>query len=56
MENDNLEKRVKKAVLKIEKKVSEINNVMNDLSMKLCHLIRRKMDFYNYQEKKSYYQ
>lgn len=55
MEKDNLETKVRKAVLKIEKKVSGINNVLNDLSMKVCHLIKRKMDFYNYQERNNYY-
>lgn len=54
---ENLEARAWKAVLKIEKKtnsipniekrVIDIDNVVRDLSMKLCHIIRRKGDYYS---------
>ena len=45
MAKDNLETRAKKAILKIEKKVSDIVNVIYDLSMKFCHIIKYKFDY-----------
>jgi 2-methylisocitrate lyase-like PEP mutase family enzyme len=44
---ENLETRAMKAVFKIESKVADIDNVLRDLSMKLCHIIRRKGDYYS---------
>jgi len=44
---ENLETKAAKAVFKIERKVSDIDNVLRDLSMKLCHIIRRKGDYYS---------
>ena len=43
----NLDSKVKKAVLNIEQKVMDIDNVLRDLSMKLCHIIREKRDQYD---------
>lgn len=46
MAKDNLETRVKKSVLKIEKSVSGIYNVLTDFNLKLCHIIERMGDRY----------
>jgi hypothetical protein len=37
---NNLEQKVKKAILNIEKKVVDIYNSLNDMNLKLCHIIR----------------
>ncbi len=55
MVKENLETRVIKAVLQIENKVSEIYNVLRDLSLKLCHLIKSKKDYYSVPDE-NYYQ
>ena len=41
-----LETKVMKAVLSLEKKVTDINNLLRDINMKLCHIIKYKRDFY----------
>jgi hypothetical protein len=46
MAKDNLETRVKKSVLKIEKSISGIYNVLTDFNLKLCHIIERMGDQY----------
>ena len=46
MAKDNLETRVKKSVLKIEKSVSGIYNILTDFNLKLCHIIERMGDQY----------
>lgn len=46
MAKDNLETRAKKSVLKIEKSVSGIYNVLTDFNLKLCHIIERMGDEY----------
>ena len=46
MAKDNLETRVKKSVLKIEKSVSGIYNILTDFNLKLCHIIERMGDRY----------
>lgn len=43
----DLEARAGKAVLRIEKKVNDIDNVLRDLSMKLCHVIKHKGSYYS---------
>lgn len=43
---ENLETKARKAVLRIEKKVSDMDNVLRDLSMKLVHVIKYKGSFY----------
>ena len=44
---ENLETKARKAVLRIEKKVGDIDNVLRDLSMKLCHVIKYKGNYYS---------
>ena len=46
MAKDNLETRVKKSVLKIEKKVSEIYNVLADFNLNLLHVIEQRQPSY----------
>ncbi|MDP2940245.1 MAG: hypothetical protein Q8O13_09255 [Candidatus Omnitrophota bacterium] len=50
MTKENLETKADKAVLRIEKKVVDIDNVLRDLSMKLCHVIKYKGDHYSISE------
>jgi len=54
MKKEDLETRAKKSVLKIEKKITDINNVLNDLSMKLCHIIKSQKDFYSLTRRNGY--
>ena len=50
MVRENLETKSKKAVLTIKNKVTDIDNVLRDLSMKLCHIIKHKGDYYTLPE------
>jgi hypothetical protein len=50
MAKESLEARADKAVIKIEKKVNDIDNVLRDLSMKLCHVIKYKGNYYSMSE------
>lgn len=43
---ENLETKARKAVIRIEKKVNDIDNILRDLSMKLCYIIRKKGNYY----------
>ena len=43
MAKDNLETKVKKAILKIEKRVTDIYNSLNDMNLKLHHLIQNRI-------------
>jgi len=52
MVKNNLEKRMRKAVLAIEKDVSDIGQVVRDLCMKLCYLIKDKRIYYDVPERK----
>ena len=47
MTKEDLETRAGKAVLRIEKKVNDIDNVLRDLGMKLCHVIKYKGNYYS---------
>jgi hypothetical protein len=47
MAKDNLETKVKKSVIKIEKGVSGIYNILTDLSLKLYHIIINMRDYRN---------
>ena len=47
MAKEDLETKARRAVLRIEKKVTDIGNVVRDLSMKLCHIIKHKGDYYS---------
>ena len=55
MAKDNLETKVKKSVLKIEKSVSGIYNVITDFSLKMCHIIERMGDQYFDRNQSQYY-
>lgn len=55
MAKDNLETKVKKSVLKIEKSVSGIYNVLTDFNLKLCHIIERIGDQYRGDNLNPYY-
>lgn len=55
MAKDNLETRAKKSVLKIEKNVSGIYNVLTDFNLKLCHIIERMGDQYKGNDSNHYY-
>ena len=46
MTKKDLETKAMKAVIRIDKKVTDIKNVLHDLSMKLCHIIKYKKDYY----------
>ncbi len=47
MVKEKLETKVKKAVLNIEAKVTDIYNVVKDLSLKLCHIIKDRRSYYD---------
>lgn len=50
MAKENLETKADRAVLRIEKKVTDIGNVLRDLSMKLYHVIKYKGNYYSVPE------
>ncbi|MEE9615196.1 MAG: hypothetical protein V3W31_09680 [Thermodesulfobacteriota bacterium] len=54
MTKEDLETKARKAVLRIEKKVTDMNNVLYGVSAKLCHLIKRGSDYYS-QPENGYY-
>ncbi len=54
MPKENLETKARKAVLKIEKKVTDIYSLLSDVSLKLCHLIK-KNGYYGLSERNNYY-
>jgi hypothetical protein len=45
MVKENLETKAKKAILSINDKVADIRNVLRDVSMKLYHVIKYKIDY-----------
>jgi len=47
MAKEDLETKSRKAVLRIDKKVTDMNNILRDLSMKVCHVIRYKGEYYS---------
>ena len=55
MTKENLEIKTRKAVVRIEKKVTDMSNVLYDVSAKLCHVINRLKDYYGPHEKCGYY-
>ena len=55
MAKDNLETRAKKSVIKIEKNVTGIYNVLTDFNLKLCHIIERMGDQYGDSDPGRYY-
>lgn len=54
MVKDDLETRAEKAILYIQGKVTDIYNVLRDLSLKLCHLIKSRDDYYRFPDKDDY--
>ena len=54
MVKDDLETRAEKAILYIEEKVKDIYTVLCDLSLKLCHLIKSRDDYYRFPDKDDY--
>ena len=55
MVKEDLETKARKAVLGIAKKVTDINNVLRDLSMKLSHIIKYRRDYYSFPDGNNYY-
>ena len=55
MAKDNLETRAKKSVLKIEKSVLGVYNILTDFSLKLSHIIERMGDHYRGNNTNPYY-
>jgi len=55
MTKENLETKAKKAVLKIEDKVTDIHNVLYDISSKLCHIIKSYREIHGYSGNKATY-
>ncbi len=45
MPKENLETKSRKAVIRIDKKVNDISNMMRDLNMKLCYMIKNRTDY-----------
>ncbi len=45
MPKENLETKSRKAVIRIDKKVNDIGNMLRDLNMKLCYVIRNRKDY-----------
>lgn len=55
MAKENLETKTMKAVLSIKDKVTGIYDVLCDLSLKLCHIIKSNRDYYSLPEKSNLY-
>ena len=47
MPKENIETKVKKAIINIDKTLTNVNIVLNDLGMKLCHIIKEKRNYYD---------
>ena len=47
MSKQNLESKALKAVIKMDKTLTDISNVLTDLGMKLCHIIKDKINYYD---------
>ena len=47
MVKENIEDKAKKAVLRIDKKVKGIYDVLSDLSLKLRHIINDRRDYFS---------
>lgn len=54
MDKENLETRVRKAILRMEKEISGLYNVVRDLSLKLCHIIKSRKDYYSFPDDNHY--
>jgi hypothetical protein len=47
MSKEKLETKALKAVVSIDNKITDITNILRDLSMKLCYIIKDKKHFYD---------
>jgi hypothetical protein len=47
MAKEKLEKKLEKTVVSIEKSVKGIYDILNDLSLKLCHIIKDRRSYYD---------
>lgn len=47
MPRDKLDTKAIKAIIHIDKTLSSISDVLNDLSMKLCYIIKDKQSYYD---------
>lgn len=54
MAKEDLETKAHRAVLTIKDKVMDMDNVLRDLSMKLCHVIKYKGNYYSAPEGNNY--
>ncbi len=54
MGRDTLERKATRAVIRIDEKVSDINNTLYDINMKLCHIIKSKNAYYETGEEIGY--
>lgn len=54
MTKDNLETKARKAVLRIEDKVTDIDNVLRDVSMKLCYIVEKNKNSYTMSNEDEY--
>lgn len=43
----NDDDKIRKAILNIEKRIIEIDNILSDLSMKLCHIIKEQRSYFD---------
>ena len=55
MAKENLETKARKAILRIEDKVTDVRNVLYDVSSKLNHMIERGKEYYSQHDGGSYY-
>ena len=46
MGRDTLERKATRAVIRMDEKISDISNTLYDISMELCHIIRREKPYY----------
>lgn len=46
MAKEILETKARKSVVKIEQKIDSTNNLLRDIDMKLCHLIKNRQNYY----------
>ena len=54
MGRDTLERKATRAVIRMDEKISDIRDALHDVSMKLCHMIRREKPYYETGETASY--
>jgi hypothetical protein len=45
MPKEKLETKARKAVIRIDTKINDISNMLRDLNMKLCYVIKHKKEY-----------